>query len=550
MKRSSKRLLMFLIVTSLLVTTLAGCTGSKRGGGTEPAVAKKPIKGGSIIIGCDQEPVILNPFLPDGTSIATKMVISNVLWGLLVVTPSLEYAPRVAESVPTLENGLVTENPFAVTYKIKEQAVWSDGTPITSHDVKFTWETIMDPKRRVADRSGYDKIEHIYTPDDKTVKLVFREPYAAYKDLFSTVYCILPKHILEGKSYDEMLNDILMFASGPYKFKEWEHGDHLTIVKNERFWEEGPYIEKVTFKFMPKVSEQLSKFTNDEVDVIYPTSNRMVLDHLKGLKDKKVEDDPGLIWEHIALNLSRPPLDDINIRKAIAHAIDKERIALEATGRGQVLDSIVMPTQKHYYTPAWKRYSFSIEKAKGYLAKAGYRKGAGGIYEKDGKHLVLTISTTSGDLSREKAEKIMKGDFEAAGMKLEIRNTDRSSLFNSWIPKGNFQIAIWAWLASPEPQLNYLFASDKIPSSGLNYYRYRDDEVTKMLNSLPGVLHVGERALTYRKIQEKISDNVVVIPLYRRPQVLAYDKKINGVKNNVSFEGPFWNLEDWWISGK
>ena len=532
----------------LPVALLAGCVGNEKGGGAGPDATKGPIKGGSITIGCDREPAILNPFLPAGTSMATKMVTSNILWGLLVVTPSLEYAPRLAESVPTLENGLVTKNPFSVTYKIKKHAVWNDGTPITSWDVKFTWETIMDPKRDVADHSGYDKIDRIYTPDDKTVKIVFKEPYAAYKDLFSTTYCVLPKHVLEGRSYDEALRDILPFASGPYRFKEWERGDHLTIVRNERFWEKAPYIEKVTFKFIPRVSKLLSSFADGDVDVVYPPANREVLDRLKEFRNKEVRDDPGLIWEHVAFNLSKPPLDDINVRMAIAHALDRERIALEATGKSQVLDSIIMPTQERYYTPAWKRYRFSVEKAKSYLAKAGYHKGAGGVYEKDGKPLTLTISTTSGDRSRERAERVIKENLTSAGMRIEVKNTGKSNFFDSWVSGGGFEIATWAWLASPEPQLGYLFAGDGIPPVGLNYYRYKDDAVTKMLSGVPSTLDENKRALAYRKVQERIRDDVVVIPLYRHPQILAYDKKINGIRNNISFEGPFWNLGEWWVS--
>jgi len=541
MRKSLKPLLLLLVVKLLLLTFLAGCVGEQKKG--SPG---SPVKGGSIVIGCDQEPVTLNPFSAEGASFATRAVTSNILWGLLGVSPELGYVPRIAESVPTLENGLVTENPFSVTYKIDRRATWSDGTPITSWDIKFTWDTIMDPKRNITDRSGYDMIERIYTPDEKTVKLVFREPYADYKDLFSTTFPIMPKHILEDYSYDDVLDEFISFASGPYKFNEWERGRHLTIVRNELFWRDPAYIDSVTFKYAPKTGGQVSSFADGKLDAVF-TVDTASLEQLRELGGKEIKNDPGLAWEHVAFNLSRQPLDDVNVRKAIAHAIDREKTALNVTGNNKVLNSVFMPTQKTYYEPAWKKYDFDTGKAKKYLEKAGYREGARGIYEKNGKPLVLTLSIISGDFSREKAAKIMKEDLEAAGIGLEIRSAGKNNFFGSRIPRGDFDMAIWAWPATPEPKLDYLFASDRIPPAGLNYYRYSDAEATKTIKSLSGILQIDKRASAYKKVQEKISDDAVVIPLYQRPQILAHDKRINGVKSSASFEGPFWNLSEWWI---
>lgn len=538
MKKSLICFLVFSITASLVASLLAGCSKSS---------SKSP-NPRSIVIGCDTEPTILNPFLPDGTSIATKLVTSNILWGLLAVTPDLQYTPHIAEQVPTLDNGLVTKDPFTVTYDIKKNAIWSDGTPITSADVKFTWEIIMNGNYPIADRSGYDKIERIDTPYEKTVRLVFREPYAAYRNLFSTAYPILPKHILEGKRFTEAMNDFLTFASGPYKFKEWDRGKQLVIVRNETFWEGKPRIGMVTFKFIPKRNVRLAALENGEIDVGYSPTDEEAPASLKEIKDKKADIRPGLIWEHIGFNLSKPPLNDINVRRAIAFVVDRNKVALTAIGKAEVLNSVLVPEQKQFYTPAWNRYSNDARKSADYLTAAGYQKGSDGFYEKGGKPLVITISTTAGNPTREKIEKIIKDDLARAGIRTEIKNTDDDNFFNHWLPEGNFELGVWAWLESPEPNLDHLFVSDKIPPAGQNYYRYHNPDIDSLLNSAVTTIDTSGRANLYHQIQEKISSDLVVIPLYQHPQVIIYDKRIGGVANNATYEGPFWNLSKWWAA--
>jgi len=542
-----------LVILALSMLFASGCDGIKLGGiklfaADQKSSPKKPQRGGRLTIGCPQEPTSLNPFLTGGSTVATKLVTSNILWGLLVVTPDLNYAPRIAEKVPTLENGLVTNNPFTVTYDIKKDAVWSDGTPITSEDVKFTWETIMNPAYQIADRSGYDKIERIETPYDKTLRIVFREPYAAYKQLFSITYPILPKHILERQGFNEAVNDLLPFASGPYKFKEWVRGDHLTIVRNDGFWGDDAYIDKVTFKFIPKEDVQVTAFSEGKIDVLYPSGTKAVTDRIKSIAGTAGFADPGMLWEHLAFNTSKPPLNDRNVRKAIAYALDRKKIAEAATGETGVLQSIIMPGQQPFYTPAWEKYKFNPEKAAQYLSRAGYKKGPDGVFQNNGKPLVVKISTASGNSTRVEVEKIIQEDLSRIGVKVQINNADSETFFNSRLAKGDFELGIWAWLADTEPNLGYSFSADATPPAGENYYRYSNPEVTAALKIIPSVVDDTKRAGLYRNVQEKISDDCVVIPLYRHIQVLAFNKKVNGTKDNISFEGPFWNLSKWWIS--
>jgi len=539
-----KYVLAYLLILALTLTLLAGCSSSNDGDTAGAVKPGEPVAGGDLVVGISEEPVSLNPFLPDGTSMATKLVTANILWGLLVVTPSLTHAPRIAETVPTLENGLVTRNPFTVTYRIKEEAIWSDGEPITSWDVQFTWQNIMDPKRNVADRAGYDKIETIQTPDAKTVKIVFKEPYIHYKELFSTTYPILPKHLLNGRSYDDLLSQMITFASGPYRFKKWTKGESITITRNENFWDKEPYIDQVIFKFTPKTDSMFTGLEEGKLDMVYAPSDLKFIERLITLEGKEVRIEPGLVWEHIGFNLKNAYLGDENVRKAIAHALDRRKIAKEATGDEKVLQSVVMPLQDRYYVSSWKTYDYNPDKAREYLRKAGFSRGADGIYEKEGKPLKLAISTTTGNAVRERTVEIIQENLTRAGIRVEVANSSPATFFNTKLSRGDFEIGVWAWLAGDEPKLQHLFASDMAPPAGFNYYGYDDGFLTDVVKRLSRTIDQKERAAVYRIAQDKLSDDAVVIPLYQHPHVIAYDGRVHGVRDNVSFEGPLWNLHE------
>jgi peptide/nickel transport system substrate-binding protein len=536
---------LILLIGALLIS---GCPKKAPKKPTPLTKAVKPKKGGEIVVCIEEEPPILNLFLEDGQMQSTKDIVGNILWGLLVVKPDFTYAPRLAEKVPTKENGLVTENPFTVTFKIKKEAKWSDGKPITSADVVFTWQTIMDERWKIASTVGYDKIKRIETPDDKTVKIVFKEPYAAYKELFSVSAVVLPKHILKGKDFNEALNKSIPVASGPFKFKEWDAGDHVTLERNENFWGRKAYLDKITFKFIPDTNTELSLFKTGELDAINPSPDVSLLEQLRAIEGKEVQADPGTMWEHLTFNTKKGALADVRVRQAIAYAIDREAIT-EQVMKGQVrpLNSVLVPRQKPFYTPAWAKYKRDITKARELLEKAGYVKGANGFYEKDGQPLKLTISTTAGDAAREKIEQVIQENLREVGIKLEIKNADAGTFFTSWVMEGNYEIGEWAWIASPDPSITTIFAADQIPPDGQNFALYVNNKVSEFLQESDKEASVKERARLLRKAQKLIAEDVPILPLYQRLQILAYDGKIEGAQNNATMEGAFWNIGSWWL---
>ena len=532
-----------------IAIALLGLTGCAPRSSTTPDGAATPVKGGSVTIGYEQEPQILNSFITGGDMMATKDVESNVLLGLVRIKPHFSYEPMLAESIPDVANGGVTEasasTSFTVTWKIKKNAVWSDGTPVSADDVKFTWETIMSDKWQILTKSGYDIIDKAEVVDPKTIKFTFKETYAPYRELFSASYMVLPKHALEGKDFNTALNDTIPVASGPFMFKEWKKGDHITLSRNEKFWGPAAYLDEVVFKWVPDTNTEVAQLMTGEVDAVNPSPDPALIEQLRGAGT--VMADPGTLWEHLAFNLEKPDVSDLKVRQAIAYTIDRQKIVDQVMlGQVKPLQDIFVPEQSQVYSPSWEMYKPDKAKAEALLAEAGYAKGTDGFYAKNGARLTLEFKTTSGNTGREKMFQIMQAQLKDVGIDVKFAFEEANTFFSASTPNGDFQVAEWAWIAAPDPTVKTLFSAEQLPPNGQNYYRYKNADVTKWINEADAEVDMAKRATLSKQISKQMAADLPIIPLYQRLSILAVKPYIHGATNNATLEGAFWNLSEWW----
>jgi peptide/nickel transport system substrate-binding protein len=543
-----RRVIAIVAVLTLALGMLAGCgtTGTGTGTGTG-TTGTTPVKGGTLTVGYEQEPSILNSFITGGDMMATKDVESNVLLGLVRIKPDFTYEPMIAESIPEISNGLVTENPFTVTWKLKKNAVWSDGVPITADDVKFTFDTIMNPKLPILSKSGYEEITKAEVIDPQTIKFTFKNTYAPYRELFSSSYMVLPKHALEGKDFATVMNESIPVASGPFMFKEWKKGDHISLVRNDKYFGTPAWLDGVVFKWIPDTNTEIAQMKTGEVDAVNPSPDPALIDQLK-TTTKNVYADPGTVWEHIAFNLTKPDVSDLRVRQAIAYTIDRTKI-VEQVMLGQVkpLNDIFVPEQAAYFSAPWAVYVPDQAKADGLLVQAGYAKGTDGFYAKGGKRLTLEFKTTAGNTGREKMFQILQAQLKTLGIDVKLTFEDASVFFGTSTPNGKFQVGEWAWVASPDPSVKTLFSSEQLPPLGQNYYRYKNADVTKWINEADASLDATSRAALSKQISAQMAKDLPLIPMYQRLSILAVKDYVHDAKNNATLEGPFWNLGEWWM---
>lgn len=492
----------------------------------------------NLIIGYNQEPVMLNPFIVGGDNEATRDIVAPILLGLMTIDDDLKYVPVLVDEVPSLQNGLVTENPFSVTYRIKENAVWSDGTPLTSADVEFTWEMIMNPKNFIASREGYEKIRSIKTPDEKTVVVNYSDVYPAWKGLFNH---ILPKHWLEGKDFNTVMNHELI-GSGPFIFKEWVAGDHISLEKNPYFWgEDKPKLEMIVFRFIPQVEDLLTLLEIGDIDmVILPEQEMSTIEKLESMGGISLVISNSLKWEHLGFcQLNETPLRDVKVRKAICYAIDRNRIVNQLfMGRIKVLQSFYDPSQS-FYEPAWQQYDFNQETALGLMTEAGY-----GVENP----IDLKFTTRVGDPLRDQVQAIIQEDLKQIGINVQIENYNSEELFTDKFPNGDFEIGELAWTATSDPDISNLFSSKMLPKQGgQNYYYYQNQQVTDLLDSARSEMDDVKRDELYVQVQRVMADDAIILPLFQHIVLVAHNDKLGGVRVNPSEAGMFWNTQEWYF---
>ncbi len=527
----------------------------------------------TVTLGIYQEPETLNTYI--GVQTVITYVHKPFAEYLIDVNEKGEYVPVLVEEIPTVENGGVSQDGLTITYKLRKGVKWSDGTPFTSADVKFTWEAVVNPKNLVKSRSGYELIESVETPDDHTAVVKYTEFYAPYLTRFAPV---LPKHSL-GQLPD--MNDApynrMPVGTGPFMVTEWVSGDHITMVKNPHYRNADQVkIDKLFFKIIPSREVGIAQIQAGDIDGVWDlieaqipmmennaeislclsnslTSERLILNHSTPLPPHNGDPD----YPH-------PILADLRVRQAIEYAIDKKaivdallygkaKVGTTEIPDGWAANREIAPTP---YDP---------EKAMRLLDEAGWKPGADGIRAKDGVRMRLKITTTTGNKLREMVEQVLVGQLKKVGIELYIENVPSSVLFGSWAndadrKKGRYDIMMYTTGPGIDPhqQFEGYFHSKNIPTeanggSGYNYTRHRDAELDKWLDIAGKAASMEKRAEAYRMAQQRVSEILPHLYLYRRLTVHAFRNNVKGwIPNGYGIIDAVatWNVADWTVEKK
>lgn len=472
------------------------------------------------------------------------------------VTPDGEYVPGpVLAGEPTVESG----PPPRITYRIHPEAVWSDGTPITAKDFEYLWRQIVTGKD-IWDTTGYDKITAIDTSDPKTAVVTFSEPYAGWKDLFGGFYFLVPSHLLEGKNRHKEMKDGYAFSGGPWMLENgkrgWDQGKSLTLVPNPRYWGTKPQIAKVVFQFITDSAAEIQALKTGQVLAAYPQPQTGMLDEFDkaGLS---YEVGFGNQYEGFWLNADQFPLDSKAVRQALLYATDRQaivdQIVKPAVREGRVLHSFIVPTFPQYYAPAFNQYSHNLAKVNELMTADGWTRGSDGIWAKNGRKAALQVATTAGNEGRELTQQLWQSQLRQAGFDLQIKNASADLLFGKMIPRGRFSVGLYAQVGTPDPGLCVVFCSQNIPSKkngyvGMNYTRLDSPLIDRPWAAADRELDVAKRVSSVKEGQAVLAEEAVSIPLYQKPTVFVYDaRRIGGPLRENTVEGPFWNLEHWYL---
>jgi peptide/nickel transport system substrate-binding protein len=560
------RVLTFAFAIALAATACTGPTATPTTSATAAASATtQPItRGGTAIVAIWQEPTTLGA--PYGNQTVLGLVINGTVEGLADTTTDGKYVPTLATEVPDVANGgvVLKGDRMDVTWKLRPGIKWSDGDPLTSADIYFTWALWRnDPK--VNTRTGFELIDSVDLPNDLTAVLHYKSVYAAYPLNFGS---ILPKHLLE-KEADVTKTDYVRrpLGTGPFKITEFKTGESITLEKNPNYRgaPDKPYLDKIIFKSVPSSQVALAQLQAGEVHAMWNLTEAQTPDVEKtaGLSLQVV---PGPSVERIEMNTAankeftdpnsvHPVLGDIAVRKALLYATPKQ----------QLIDKLLFGKAKPGASPVsqgWAAYrepqeGYDPAKANKVLDDAGWVKGSDGIRSKGGVRASLTYTTTTGDQLRERVQQVLVDEWKAIGIEVKITNQP-SAVFlagscSAKDPRklGTYDIDMFASTPSIDPHSTMLrYHSKRIPTqadcAGENYTRFKNPAADAAIDAAGATLDLEKRKASYATALKALNDAYVIIWLYDRANIDARVNALQGWEPNV-WRRFTWNMQEWWM---
>ncbi|GIW11977.1 MAG: peptide-binding protein [Dehalococcoidia bacterium] len=447
----------------------------------------------------------------------------------------------------TCESSSLSPDGKRLTYKLKPNLVWSDGTPLTSADYKFTFEKMMDPKVEYRPRAlTATAIEAVEAPDPLTVVFVLKDPGFCPALLFTNINPI-PKHIFENLDINDNPQNLKpTVGSGPWLLKEWVKDSHAIFEANERFRFGRPNFDRYVIKIVKDQNIEYSMFKAGEIDSISLRAEQwQEAQSLPNVTTYRYY-SPGSGYTYIGFNLQHPVLSDLRVRRAIAHAIDRksiiDRIRL---GFARPVNSIITPSS-WAHDPTVPAVDYDPARANQLLEEAGWRRPINnpqGTRVKDGRELKLRIFYNTGNKDREQIATVAQANLKQVGIESEIIAEEFSAFLNRVNQTKDFELIILGWTQTLDPNSGRSIWTTGSGQNSIGYSNPRVDELYDQAAKVPGCKE-SDRQPLYAEIQRLIAADQPYVFLYEPESLLALHNRI--VPNPLTKIGISYRIWEWY----
>ncbi len=460
--------------------------------------------------------------------------------GLVTFKEDMSTEPLLAESWKF--NG--TES---VDFKLRKGVKWHDGQPLTADDVIFTFNAIKGNVKGLNKTSIYRQsladIAGIIKVDENTIRVNLSNDVANVLEIMT--FPILPKHIFQGKQAQLLeQEDLDIVGTGMYKMKEYEKSRRILLTHNSDYWGDKPYVKEIDVIIVPDEKAQLSLLENGDIDFVYTD----IVDWGKYADDKTKRHEEFVIpdYEFIGVNFRKDILNNINIRKAIAYGIDREKIVNNiCLGHATVADYPVMPNS-WLYDYSKIQLGHNPELATTFLDKAGYTsKGDSNFRTNEkGKTIKLKLITNTGNSLRDQIALFIQEDLNKIGIQLEIEFLEWDDL-EERITTNNYDLFLGSWELSYIPNIADILHSSAIDSA--NFIAYNNEELDALLDICLSDTNSTLKSRRFGDVEEHIAKELPYISLFFRNGAIIVDKKIKGDLEPQSYN-IFSNINNWYVN--
>ena len=487
-------------------------------------------EGGWLVRALSAEPSTLFPFLESATWSTRWIVNANIYEPLIKYKPDkFEYEGHLAEDFSISEDG------HQIYFKLRDDIHFSDGVPITTDDVIFTFETITNPKVDCHSYANYFKdVERYEKINDHEIKFYMKRVYFQSLGYLGGMY-IHPKHVYEFDDPEEFNNlRTNPIGSGPYVFDKWEVGNRVVLDRSENYWGKKPNIEKRVFKFITNDIAALQSLESGQVDYLRPLPDQFAEKNEDEEFKKKFSllsywsaDNTGYFW--IGWNHRRPFFADRKVRLAMTHLIDRKSI------KDYILRSpdAEIPTGPFYIfgpqsNPEIEPWPYDPDRAAELLNEAGWVDTDGdGVRDKDGVKFSFKYMIVAGTQLHQKIVKLVKDSAARVGIEV-IPDPYEWSIFIQKVQNREFDAVNMAWGGGVESDPYQVWHSSQI-EKGSNYVAFDVPKADMLIEKARMTLDKDKRNALYHRFHSIIHNQQPYTFIYTRPEQRFLDKRFENV---------------------
>jgi peptide/nickel transport system substrate-binding protein len=529
--------------TTLLAAALllAACSGPQ---------SAAPGPGNSLAIAQQREPMSLNPALENGQS-ATE-------WGELLFSFLVKYNDKsqlvgdVATQVPSLQNGGISADGKTITYHLRSGVRFADGTPLTARDCVWSIDAINSRANNVQTRYGYDRVARAEAPNDTTLVLRLKEPFAPILTLVLAPqgFPILPKHLLEKyPDFNHLPFGAQPIGSGPYVVDRWIRGDRVVMHANPNYFAGKPKIERLTIRFVPDAQTATNLLQTHEVQGYFNEQDYSQYPLLRRLSGYYVLSTPVNAVGSIIFNTQGVATSDPRVRHALAEAIDMKSLIDKAyrgalsyaqAGRGLFIWA--------YDPKAYPDVPYDPAHARALLEQAGWAMGTDGMRHKSGRALELQFiiqAATPGDAIVANAV----AQYErAVGARFSIKQFNVTQFVapvseHGPVYGGLFDMALYPFVNGNDPDTTDQFACANVPPRGYNKSRICNPQIDRLLVSARSTFDIAKRKAIYAQLERALYEELPIELIYQRREIDVFAKNLKGPSG--SSDSVFWDIAHW-----
>lgn len=496
-----------------------------------------PVKGGTLNL-YSSNPDTLNPLFTKSKSNAE--ILNLVFNSLIIYDKNMNVFPSLAERWEVSPDGMTW------TFFLRKDVKWHDNAQFTANDVDYTFKVLSSSKYDSIYKFNIQFVSYFSVVDEYTFKVVLTQPYGNFLEMMT--FPIVAKHQFQGKELDGNTPDFKPIGTGPFKFVKYDPLKELRLKVNTAWWGENvPYIEDIIVKLVPDNNTALYALEAKEIDLV-PT-NVVDWEKYSGKGNIKIKEFITNYYEFIAVNFNNKVLSDKAVRKAIAYAIDRNKIINEVLLNHAKKSDVPVNPESWLYDPSSQIYDYDIQKAKEILNGAGWNDlNNDGVLDKviDGVNMSLSfeIITNNDNVIRDKAATIIENQLKAVGMNVTVKKVAWNEL-NSILNSKNFDAVLSGLNLFPNSDLSFAFHSSEI-ERGTNFISYNNPQMDELLQQAFKAVDKEQRRQAYSLLQKQIAEELPYISLYFRTSAVLYNDRLRGDVNPIG-TNIYNNIHKWYL---